>query len=61
MAAPVVVQEELNTPFHQAKWSCFFNCFPITEPLDKLFFFFGAGADENLGLILFFSCFTSYM
>ena len=46
---PVDTQHELNTMFHQAKWNCFFNAFPITESIDKLFFLFGSGTEKNLG------------
>ena len=46
---PVDTQNELNTMFHQAKWNCFFNAFPITESIDKLFFLFGSGTEKNLG------------
>lgn len=41
-------QQEMNTPFHMAKWMCFLNCFPLTEPVEKIFFLFGAGVERNL-------------
>ena len=46
-------KQELNTPFHMAKWNCFFQCFPITEPVDKLFFLFGADVEEILDCNIF--------
>ena len=42
-------QDELKTAFHRAKWNCFFKCFPITEPIDKVIYLFGCDVDENLG------------
>lgn len=46
---PAETQVELNTPFHKAKWECFLTTFPITEPVEKLFFMFGTDVDQRLG------------
>lgn len=47
-------QSELNIAFHKAKWDCFFNAFPMTEPLERTFFLFGADADPMLVCIFGF-------
>ena len=44
-------QKELNSDFHKAKWECFVNALPMTDPVESVYYMFGSDTEKTLGCI----------
>ena len=44
-------QKELNSDFHKAKWECFVNALPMTDPVESVYYMFGSDTEKTLDCI----------